>query len=193
MTTARRTLHLAILPALILLAAAGPADTADFDIKKGPPAVVRFTNNKKVALTDVTLNCMSVPENLTFYWVEDGRAIYDFPAKNGRWKAPAGRVKQLIFKPYLSLRSNKWPNVPVYSVTVKLRNGEKIKALMQVGNIWGNFSGTPPKVGSVKRDGAGNAFWSVEYNNTKSPSTLRLKDITYPALPDDVDPDAKKK
>ncbi|OGR76788.1 MAG: hypothetical protein A2X32_01520 [Elusimicrobia bacterium GWC2_64_44] len=183
---------LAVLPALMLLAAS-PAAAADFSIKNGPPAVVRFTNNKKVELTQVTLNCTMTPANLTFFWLEDGRAVYDFPAKNGRWKAPAVSVKQLIFKPALSLAGNKWPAVPVYNVLVKLRNGQKIRAIMQVGNIWGNFSGTPPKTGDVKFDGAGKAFWSVEYMHVRQPSALRLKDITYPDLPDDIDPDEKKK
>ena len=193
MRTERITLQLAAIPALLLLAFSGRTSAADFDLGKGPPATVQFTNKKKVALDDVTLNCLDNPANLTFYWRDSGRVVYDFPGKSGRVKVPAGRVKQLIFKPYgISLPGNKFPNIPVYTVLVKLRSGVQIKAVMQVGNIWGNFSGPAPKFGTIKNMN-GKSTWAVEYDYAPPPGNLRLKDITYPPLPDDVDPDAKKK
>ena len=45
------------------------------------------------------------------------------------------------------------------------------------------------KTGTIKHQN-GKPYWAVEYDYAKTPGALRLKDITYPALPDDVDPDA---
>lgn len=193
MRTQCMILKLAAVPALLLLAV-GQAAAANFDLENGPPAVVRFTSTKKVSLDYVTLNCIDAQPNLTFFWHEKGRAVYDFPARNGRRKVPAGLVKKMVFTPYgVSLPGNKFPGIPVYKVLFKLRSGEKIKAVMQVGNIWGQFTGPAPKFGDIHKFKNGTTTWVVDYGEVKTPGNLRLKDISYPPLPGDVDPDAKKK
>jgi hypothetical protein len=189
-----RSLRLAALPAVLLLSLSAGVRAAAFDISTGAPAVVRFTNNKKAALNDLVLNCIESPQSLlAAFWVQDGRALYTIPSGKGRRTVLAVDVKKLTFRPYtLSLPGNTQPRLPVYSVVITLRNGQKIKTMMQPANLSGNYSGKPPKVGSVLHTN-GKPYWAVEYTDAGASRQLVLKDITYKALPSDVEPDPKRK
>jgi len=191
----RASLRLAALTAVILLALPYAPAAAESAGKFGRPAVISFANNKnKAKIRDLVINCTELPKNLfTTFWVPENVAVFDFPARNGRRQVKAADVKKLVFRSHFtSVPGQKFPNIPVYDVVVTLRSGEKIRTMMQVGNLSGNYSGAAPKVGTVKRDGAGKYYWAVEYDYARPPSKLVLKDITYESLPTDVDPDAKK-